>query len=171
MIKIETLEIIDVLPSVIFKAMTQNQICVMIARGDLAVEVGYERLSELQEEIQWICEAAHIPVIWATQVLENLVKTGIPTRAEMSDITLGSKSECIMLNKGDYLNDAVILLNDVLCRFAKHQYKKRSEIACLGHCRKYVESIKEKETFSFIMETLLLSIITVETLQVAYLSL
>lgn len=132
MIKIETLEIIDVLPSVILKAMTQNKICVMIARGDLAVEVGYERLSELQEEIQWICEAAHIPVIWATQVLENLVKTGIPTRAEMSDITLGSKSECIMLNKGDYLNDAVILLNDVLRRFSKHQYKKDPKLRALG---------------------------------------
>ncbi|MGI6349430.1 MAG: hypothetical protein GX245_03960 [Eubacteriaceae bacterium] len=132
MIKIETLEIIDVLPSVILKAMTQNKICVMIARGDLAIEVGYERLSELQEEIQWICEAAHIPVIWATQVLENLVKTGIPTRAEMSDITLGSKSECIMLNKGDYLNDAVILLNDVLARFSKHQYKKDPKLRALG---------------------------------------
>ena len=36
----------------------------MIARGDLAVEVGYRRLAELQEEIMWICEAAHVPVIW-----------------------------------------------------------------------------------------------------------
>jgi pyruvate kinase len=50
----------------------------MIARGDLAVECGYERMAEVQEEILWACEAAHIPVIWATQVLETLAKTGLP---------------------------------------------------------------------------------------------
>ena len=48
---------------------------VMIARGDLAVECGFERLAEVQEEILWISEAAHVPVIWATQVLETLSKT------------------------------------------------------------------------------------------------
>lgn len=46
----------------------------MIARGDLGVEVGFERLSEVQEEILWLCEAAHVPVIWATQVIESLAK-------------------------------------------------------------------------------------------------
>ena len=50
----------------------------MIARGDLAVETGFDRLAEVQEEILWICEAAHVPVIWATQVLETLAKTGRP---------------------------------------------------------------------------------------------
>ena len=49
---------------------------VMIARGDLAVECGFERLAEVQEEILWMCEAAHVPVIWATQVLETLAKDG-----------------------------------------------------------------------------------------------
>ena len=45
---------------------------VTIARGDRAVECGFERLAEVQEEILWICEAAHVPVVWATQVLETL---------------------------------------------------------------------------------------------------
>ena len=44
---------------------------VMIARGDLAVAFGFERLAEMQEEILWLCELAHVPVIWATQVLEE----------------------------------------------------------------------------------------------------
>jgi pyruvate kinase len=57
---------------------------VMIARGDLAVECGFERLAEVQEEILWICEAAHVPVIWATQVLENVAKAGMPSRAEIT---------------------------------------------------------------------------------------
>ena len=42
---------------------------IMVARGDLAVEIGFDRLSEVQEEILWLCEAAHVPVIWATQIL------------------------------------------------------------------------------------------------------
>ena len=55
-------------------AMRRPGVGVMIARGDLAVEVGYERLAELQEEILWLCEAAHLPVIWATQVLDHHYK-------------------------------------------------------------------------------------------------
>jgi pyruvate kinase len=57
----------------------------MIARGDLAVECGFERLAEVQEEILWVSEAAHVPVIWATQVLESLAKDGQPSRAEITD--------------------------------------------------------------------------------------
>ncbi len=49
---------------------------VMIARGDLAIEIGFERIAEMQEEILWLCEAANVPVIWATQVLEGSAKGG-----------------------------------------------------------------------------------------------
>ena len=62
------------LPELIIHAAGKHPFGVMIARGDLAVEIGYKRLAEIQEEILWICEAAHVPVIWATQVLEDLVK-------------------------------------------------------------------------------------------------
>jgi pyruvate kinase len=123
-IKIETLASVRILPEILVAAASRAPIAVMIARGDLAVEVGYTRLSEYQEEILWICEAAHVPVIWATQVLETLVKTGIPTRAEISDVTLGAKSECIMLNKGEHVDDAVVFVDDVLSKFEKHVYKK-----------------------------------------------
>ena len=47
---------------------------IMIARGDLAIETGWKNFAIIQEEILSICEAAHIPDIWATQVLENLAK-------------------------------------------------------------------------------------------------
>ena len=79
----------------------------MIARGDLAVECGFERLAEVQEEILWICEAAHTPVIWATQVLESLAKTGMPSRAEVTDAAMAERAECVMLNKGPYIREAV----------------------------------------------------------------
>lgn len=124
MIKIETLESMRILPSILSCAAGRVPTSVMIARGDLAVEVGYERLSEYQEEILWICEAAHVPVVWATQVVETLVKTGIPTRAEISDVTLAAKSECIMLNKGPHINEAVVFVDDILTKFERHVYKK-----------------------------------------------
>jgi pyruvate kinase len=125
-IKIETLESMRILPEILVAAAGHVPTAVMIARGDLAVEVGYARLSEYQEEILWICESAHVPVIWATQVVENLVKTGIPTRAEISDVTLAAKSECIMLNKGEHITTAVEFVSDILSKFEHHVYKKTS---------------------------------------------
>jgi pyruvate kinase len=104
---------------------------VMIARGDLAVECGYERLAEIQEEILWVCEAAHVPVIWATQVLENLTKSGMPSRAEISDAALAGRAECVMLNKGPYLVHAVQSLDDILVRMQAHQRKKSSRLRSL----------------------------------------
>jgi pyruvate kinase len=97
---------------------------VMIARGDLAVECGFERMAEIQEEILWVCEAAHMPVVWATQVLENLAKTGQPSRAEITDAAMGERAECVMLNKGPFLCDAVATLDDILQRMQGHQIKK-----------------------------------------------
>src|SRR4030095_4856967 len=84
-IKIETPEAVKNLPSLLFQGMHRDAFGVMIARGDLAVEIGFERMSEVQEEILWICEAAHAPAIWATQVLESLNKSGMATRAEITD--------------------------------------------------------------------------------------
>ncbi len=99
---------------------------VMIARGDLAVELGFERIAEVQEEILWFCEAAHLPVIWATQVLESLAKAGAPSRAEVTDAAMSGRAECVMLNKGPYIVDAVRFLNRVLERMAEHRAKRRT---------------------------------------------
>ena len=98
----------------------------MIARGDLAVECGFERLAEVQEEMLWICEAAHVPVIWATQVLETLAKTGMPSRAEITDAAMADRAECVMLNKGPHVVNAVRVLNDILRRMQAHHAKKLS---------------------------------------------
>ncbi|HSY41639.1 MAG TPA: pyruvate kinase, partial [Polyangia bacterium] len=97
---------------------------VMVARGDLAVEVGFERLAEVQEEILWLCEAAHVPAIWATQVLEGLAKKGVPSRAEVTDAATAVRAECVMLNKGPHVTEAVVFLDNVLRRMQAHQKKK-----------------------------------------------
>jgi pyruvate kinase len=125
-LKIETRRAFERLPQLLLTAMRRPRVGVMIARGDLAVEVGYERLAELQEEILWLCEAAHLPVIWATQVLEQLAKSGLPSRAEISDAAMGERAECVMLNKGPHIDEAVVVLDDILCRMAEHHYKKNA---------------------------------------------
>jgi pyruvate kinase len=107
-------------------AMRSPAAGVMIARGDLAVECGYERLAEVQEEILWMAEAAHMPVIWATQVLENLAKRGQPSRAEITDAAMSERAECVMLNKGPYIIAAVRVLDNILRRMEAHQSKKAS---------------------------------------------
>ena len=125
-LKIETREGFDQLPALLLAAMRSRAVGVMIARGDLAVECGYQRLAEVQEEILWISEAAHIPVIWATQVLESLAKNGIPSRSEITDAAMGERAECVMLNKGPYIVTAVRILDDILRRMQAHHEKKRS---------------------------------------------
>lgn len=125
-LKIETKRGFEQLPKLLLAAMKWPSHGVMIARGDLAVEAGYERLAEVQEEILWICEAAHVPVVWATQVLENLAKEGIPSRAEITDAALAQRAECVMLNKGPHIVRAVQVLHDILHRMQTHQNKKRS---------------------------------------------
>ena len=114
------------MPELLLAAMRSRAVGVMIARGDLAVECGFQRLAEVQEEILWICEAAHVPVIWATQVLESLAKTGIPSRSEITDAAMGERAECVMLNKGPFVVTAVRILDDILRRMQAHQEKKRS---------------------------------------------
>jgi pyruvate kinase len=131
MLKIETKRGFDHLPEMLLAAMACPSAGVMIARGDLAVECGYERMAEVQEEILWACEAAHMPVVWATQVLETLAKTGLPSRAEITDAAMGERAECVMLNKGPHILDAIGTLDDILRRMQAHQSKKRPLLRAL----------------------------------------
>src|SRR5688572_1565854 len=132
MLKIETRRAFENLPALLLAAMRSPAAGVMIARGDLAVECGYERLAEVQEEILWMAEASHTPVIWATQVLERLAKDGIPSRAEITDAAMGERAECVMLNKGPHILTAVRALDDILTRMQAHQRKKTAMLRHLG---------------------------------------
>lgn len=131
-LKIETQRAFQSLPHLLLSAMEAPPVAIMVARGDLGVEVGFERLSEVQEEILWICEAAHVPVIWATQVLESLAKGGMPSRAEVTDAAMASRAECVMLNKGPYIHRAVRFLCDVLERMQDHHAKRTATLRQLS---------------------------------------
>jgi pyruvate kinase len=130
-LKIETQRALARLPAILLAAMRHENVGVMIARGDLAIEVGYQRLAEAQEEILWICEAAHLPAIWATQVLDNLAKEGTPSRAEITDAAMGHRAECVMLNKGPHITEAIGVLDDILKRMDSHQSKKSAMLRAL----------------------------------------
>lgn len=123
-LKIETVRGFGRLPAMLLAAMASPRVGVMVARGDLAVECGFERLAEVQEEILWLCEAAHVPVIWATQVLDQMARTGQPSRAEISDAIMAGRAECVMLNKGPHIPEAVRALDDILGRMDSYQHKK-----------------------------------------------
>ncbi|KAA3438383.1 pyruvate kinase [Rufibacter hautae] len=124
MVKIETKAAFKNLPLLLLTLMQKHPAGIMIARGDLAVEMGWKRLAEVQEEILWITEAAHLPVVWATQVLEKLTKKGRPSRAEITDAAMAQRADCVMLNKGPFILKSVAVLDDILKRMQEHQYKK-----------------------------------------------
>ncbi len=136
-LKIETRLGFENLPKLLLAAMQAPSCGVMIARGDLAIECGFGRLAEVQEQILWVCEAAHVPVIWATQVLEGMAKSGLPTRSEVTDAAMGQRAECIMLNKGDHIVEATKALGEILLRMQDHQTKKRSLLRKLSIAERF----------------------------------
>ncbi|MCL2791641.1 MAG: pyruvate kinase [Spirochaetaceae bacterium] len=123
-IKVETEDSFRNLPDLLLSAMKTYPVGVMLARGDLAIETGWKNFATIQEEIMRVCESAHIPVVWATQVLEQLAKNGVPTRAEITDTAMAHRAECVMLNKGTYINKAVKMLDRILIRMEKFQYRR-----------------------------------------------
>lgn len=130
-LKIETEQAYRELPQLLLAALRWDKVGVMIARGDLAVEVGFERLAEVQEEILRLCEAAHVPVIWATQVLDTLARTGVPSRAEVTDAAMGRRAEAVMLNKGPFIESAIEALDGILERMGDVLSKQRVHLAAI----------------------------------------
>ncbi len=122
-LKIETQNAFNNLADILLEAMRVRPVGVMIARGDLAIETGWENIARVQSEILSLCYAAHIPNIWATQVLENLAKKGIPSRAEITDAATSLRSECVMLNKGPHITNAIRLLDHILKTLEEYQDK------------------------------------------------
>lgn len=112
--KIETKTALRNLPKMLETLIQWENYALMIARGDLAIEVGFDNLPYVQEEILSICEAAHVPVIYATQILEGKMKNNLPSRAEVTDAAIAQRADCVMLNKGPYVTDTVIVIKNIL---------------------------------------------------------
>lgn len=130
-LKLEAREAVENLPALLATGHRLFPTAAMIARGDLGVELGPERAAEIEEELLWLLEAAHTPAVWATHVLDRLVRKGTPSRAELADAVMGSRAEVVMLNKGPFLREAVGLLDGILRRMEAHQYKKTPRLRAL----------------------------------------
>ncbi|MGB5357204.1 MAG: pyruvate kinase, partial [Eudoraea sp.] len=122
-LKIETQSGFNNLAKILLEGMKWYPLGVMIARGDLAIECGWDNIGRVQREILALCRAAHIPDIWATQVLENLSKQGIPSRAELTDAAMAQRTDCVMLNKGPYILQAIKLLDTIFKDMELYQGK------------------------------------------------
>ncbi|MBN2824783.1 MAG: hypothetical protein JXQ76_05635 [Campylobacterales bacterium] len=123
--KIETKRGVKNLPSILAELLKRPNYALMIARGDLAIEIGFDNLPYIQEEIFHICESALVPVIYATQILEGKMKKNLPTRAEVIDAAFAQRADCIMLNKGPFVVDTVIILKKILHSMHKVYEKNR----------------------------------------------
>lgn len=136
--KIETKMALENLPQIFEQLLKSKNYAVMIARGDLAIEIGFENLPYIQDEIFDICEAAHVPVIYATQILEGKMKNNLPSRAEVTDAGFAQRADCVMLNKGPYVVDTVIILKNIL-RKAHMIFQKNRQL--LSICKTWKNKI------------------------------
>ncbi|MFT6337538.1 MAG: pyruvate kinase [Saprospiraceae bacterium] len=140
-LKIRSKESFENLPMILLEAMKKPRIGIMIDREDLSVEVGAERIAEIQDQIMWICEAAHVPVIWASQVLEKMVQTGKATKAEITDAAKSARAECVMLNKGPFVTETVATLSNILQKMEGHTSKKKSVMRALKVSQKNMDRL------------------------------
>ncbi len=123
--KIETNQGVHNLPHILSALSTWHNSAVMVARGDLAIEVGFENLAAVQGEIFDLCEAAHTPVIYATQILENLMKKNLPSRAEIIDASISHRADCVMLNKGPFAQRTIEVLEKIIASMQPNFYKSQ----------------------------------------------
>lgn len=118
--KIEMLEALDNLEEIV-----RLSDAVMVARGDLAVEVGQTRLPQVQKQIVQLCNRIGCPVITATQMLDSMIENPRPTRAEITDVANAvlDGSDALMLSaesaSGKYPFKCIQTMHEIIVEVEK----------------------------------------------------
>jgi pyruvate kinase len=126
--KIERVEAVEKIDEII-----EASDAVMVARGDLGVEMGYAELPAIQKNIIARAEASDKAVITATQMMESMIQNPIPTRAEVSDVAnaILDGTDAVMLSAetatGQYPVEVVTILNEI-CLAAERQKIARTSV-------------------------------------------
>src|SRR3989338_3891454 len=100
---------------------------IMVARGDLGVEISLEKVPVIQKEILETCQVMEKPAIVATQMLESMVKDASPTRAEVSDVAnaIFDGTDAVMLSEETSIGEYPVGSVETMGRIALEAEKKR----------------------------------------------
>jgi len=126
MTKLEKPSAVEALDEIVAKSDA-----VMVARGDLGVELPAERVPTIQRRIVRACRLAGKPVIVATQMLESMISSPIPTRAEASDVATAiyHGADAVMLSaesaSGQYPVEAVQMMERILGEVESDPYQRQ----------------------------------------------
>ncbi|CAN1760744.1 Pyruvate kinase isozyme A, chloroplastic [Linum perenne] len=132
--KVETLESLQNLEEIV-----EASDGIMVARGDLGVEVPIEQIPTVQEDITRICRQLNKPVIIASQLLESMIEYPTPTRAEVADVSEGVRqyADALMLSGesaiGSYSHKALSVLRMVCNRMETSNHHENRHISLVRH--------------------------------------